>query len=462
MLPVYVRLVYADGASPLRAQVLDALAQAAREARVEVPPMGAEDTLWESFHRQGARFWSADNLPVTPVLVLDQFEEAFTLGREKGRAAATAGFVEELGDLVEGRAPPRVRARLEEDPRHAREFVFNQHPYKVLLSIREDFLAVLETLRARIPSIAANRMRLNPLSGSAALGATAAGGTALVPPQVGELIVRLVAEEQAPSLPLVEMVVDPALLSLFCRALNDRRRALGLPSVTADLVKGNRYSILADFYEESVRGLGSGVRTLIEEQLLTVTGFRDSEAVENALATPGVTPETIDALVERRLIRREARDGQTRIELTHDVLTPVVRQSRDQRRVLAEQAAARRRVRRWISAAAFFFLLGVGAVALALRARASERRALESERRALQQAELGTELRRVSYDNELQDVARDSALLVMHRVAWRRVEAFQNALQHALCDDSVAGDSATLWRVRQQVQSELGGAQVCP
>ncbi|HEX8245748.1 MAG TPA: hypothetical protein VF541_19705 [Longimicrobium sp.] len=455
LLPVYVRLVHAPDAPPLRAQVLAALEAAAAEARLEAPPPAAPGaTLWEAFHRQGARFWTAGNLPVTPVLVLDQFEEAFTLGREKGRARATAEFLDELGDLVEGRAPPPVRSRIDQDPYSAREFVFNQHPYKVLLCVREDFLAEMETLRARIPSIASNRMRLTPLSGRAALEATGAGGAALVPPGVGELIVRLVAEQRQQQLPLDELTVDPALLSLFCRELNERRRARRLPSISAELVTGNRESILAGFYENSLRGLGSGVRTLIEERLLTVRGFRDSEDVDNALAAPGVTPQALDTLVGRRLIRREERGGQTRIELTHDVLTAVVRQSRDQRR-------AHRRVRRWIVMTVLCSLLGVGALALAASAWRSKQVAQEREREAILEAELGTELQRAEHDQRLQATARDSAVLLLARASRRRAQSLEAALERALCG-APAGDPATLQQVRRQVESEMGNIDLCP
>jgi conflict system STAND superfamily ATPase len=361
-LPVYIRLSYTEDASPLRAQVLDAIgrAVAAENARraeylpasapLEAAPINPSETLWEHFHRKDADYWTADNQPIIPVLVFDQFEEAFTRGREAGRVGATAAFLEELGDVIEGRTPRSVETAVESGKADSKDYVFTRHLYKVLIGIRADFLDELEKLeggipfsdsKRGIPSLRVNRMPLDPLSGSAALEVTEAGGTELVSADVGAEIVRLVAGEVSTSTrPLGELIVDPALLSLFCRELNERRKAVPQAAITTDLVEGSREGILAKFYADSMRGLPPAVQRFIEDHLITAGNYRDTVALENALATPGVTMAAIDSLVRSRLIRREERDGHVRLELTHDVLTEVVRQSRDRRR--AEEEAEER------------------------------------------------------------------------------------------------------------------------
>jgi hypothetical protein len=361
-LPVYIRLSYTEDAAPLRVQVLNAISAAVQaensrrseqipgSAPLEAAPINPGDTLWEHFHRKDADYWTADNQPLTPVLVFDQFEEAFTRGREAGRTGATAAFLEELGDLIEGRTPRSVEIAVESGKADSKDYVFTRHLYKVLIGIRADFLDELEKLEAGIPfsdsrrgipSLRVNRMPLEPLSGLEALEVTEAGGPELVTQDVGEEIVRLVSGESAGSRRrLNELVVDPALLSLFCRELNERRKAVPKPAITADLVKGSREEILAKFYDDSVRGLPPAVKRFIEDELITAGNYRDTVALENALATPGVTVAAIDSLVRSRLIRREERDGHVRLELTHDVLTDVVRQSRDRRR--AEEEANER------------------------------------------------------------------------------------------------------------------------
>ena len=105
-----------------------------------------------------------------PLLVFDQFEEIFTLGRvDSNRARATEALIEQLADLVEGRPPARLKARLDQHPEEAKAFSFSHHDYKILLSIREDFLPDLEALRARMPALALNRLRLRRMNGEAAV-----------------------------------------------------------------------------------------------------------------------------------------------------------------------------------------------------------------------------------------------------------------------------------------------------
>ena len=371
-LPVYIRLSYTEDAASLREQVLDAIGKAVDAenvrraenspgmAPIEAAPMNRGESLWEHFHRKDADYWTGDNQPLVPVLVFDQFEEAFTRGREAGRTETTAAFFEELGDLIEGRTPRVVEIAVEAGKADPKDYAFARHAYKVLIGIRADFLDELEKLeggipftgsRRGIPSLRVNRMPLEPLSGAAALLVTEAGGDELVTPDVGEKIVRLVAGEgSGQHRRLDELVIDPALLSLFCRELNERRKAAGQSAITADIVEGSREEILTKFYDDSMRGLPPAVRRFIEDHLVTAGNYRDTVALENALATPGVTLAAIDSLVRSRLIRREERDEHVRLELTHDVLTDVVRRSRDRRRT-EEDAEERTRADRALAQA---------------------------------------------------------------------------------------------------------------
>lgn len=355
-------------------QVRQAIVLEAAAAGIEAPAWPATETLWESLHRQGAELWSPRNRVVTPLLVFDQFEEVFTLGRRNpARAEETDAFLTELADLCEGSVPASVRERLEADPSAAREFSFNRHPYKILLSLREDFLPDLEGLRRRIRSIVHNRFRLRRMNGDNALRVVTQAGGHLVEPDAPGRIVRFVAGRESDSeIPLAELEIEPALLSVVCRELNNKRRAHGLPRITADLVQGNRDEILSDLYERSVGDLGPEVRSFVEERLLTKSGFRDSVALENAIELPGVTREALDTLTDRRLLRIEDRGGMQRLELTHDVLTGVIRRSRDQRRERearereeAGRKAAERRLRRSQRAMMLLGLLLIGVVALA-------------------------------------------------------------------------------------------------
>ncbi|HEX7186293.1 MAG TPA: WD40 repeat domain-containing protein [Thermoanaerobaculia bacterium] len=376
VLPVYIRLDFSEGGGARRTltdQIRQAIAREARAAGIEAPPLPESETLWESLHRQEAEFWSPRNRIVTPLLVFDQFEEVFTLGqRNPSRARETEAFLAELADLCEGSPPASVRERLEADPSAARELSFTRHAYKILLSLREDFLPELEGLRGRIRSIVHNRFRLRRMNGDNALKVITQAGGHLVEPDVPERVVRFVAgKESDGAVPLAGLEIEPALLSVVCRELNNKRRAQGLSRITAGLVSGNRDEILSELYERSVEDLGPEVRAFVEERLLTRSGFRDTVALENALELPGVTREALDRLTDRRLLRIEDRGGMQRLELTHDVLTGVIRKSRDLRR---EREAERKLRRSWLIIALLALVL-VGVFTLAAWALWAERRA---------------------------------------------------------------------------------------
>lgn len=322
--PILVRLDYGDNVKSGTEQVKDAIRATLEQDGVEGPEPEEDETLWGYFHR--AQFWSARNQLLVPVLVFDQFEELFTLGQQR---PTVARFIDELEYLIENRIPAAERKRFAE----AEELPFSidQQNFRVVFSLREDYLPEFESLRRQIPSINNNRMRLLPMNGKAALSVVAQVPE-LIEADVAEQVVRFVAAGESESLALDDFNIEPALLSVFCRELNNKRKARGDRQITAQLLQGSKEQILNDFYENSVQDVSEEVRRFIEEEMLTKTGHRNSVALEDALDRPGVEAETIQRLVDDRLIRVEERAGVERIELTHDLLTQVIRASRDERR----------------------------------------------------------------------------------------------------------------------------------
>jgi hypothetical protein len=62
-------------------QALHAFKEELRAEGVDHPRFGVDETLWEYLHQAELELWSRQNHLLTPVLVFDQFEEMFTLGR---------------------------------------------------------------------------------------------------------------------------------------------------------------------------------------------------------------------------------------------------------------------------------------------------------------------------------------------------------------------------------------------
>ena len=115
-LPIHVHLLLNDGAPDIISQIGEAIARECRLHAVEGPALKEATTLWEHFHQKDCDFWSGNDHLLTPVLIFDQFEEIFTLGRENAeRRSRCDALLAELGDLVENRQPQSLRLKLEAD-----------------------------------------------------------------------------------------------------------------------------------------------------------------------------------------------------------------------------------------------------------------------------------------------------------------------------------------------------------
>jgi len=332
--PVYVRIDYAPESPAPAEQIKQAIFRATATAGVWTRPGAAieGESLWEFMHHRGDLLRDANGQTLLPFLIFDQFEEIFTLGQadDAGRERAKA-FLGDLADLVENRPPAALEARLDSDDSAIDDFDFSRADYRILIALREDYLAHLEGVKAIMPSVTQNRMRLARMNGAQALSAVVKPGGRLVSQEVAESIVRFVAGGSE----LVNAEIEPSLLSLVCRELNTTRIAHGDAEISAALLAGSRDTILTEFYERALADQPAGVRRVIEDDLLTESGYRESlaeERVRKALATAGATPDALATLVNRRLLRIEERLDMRRVELTHDVLCSVVAASRTLRR----------------------------------------------------------------------------------------------------------------------------------
>jgi hypothetical protein len=192
-------------------------------------------------------------------------------------------------------------------------------------------------------------VRLARFTGPQAVAAVRSAAPSLVSEEVAGQIVQFVAG----GTDLARAEVEPSLLSLVCRELNNTRLARGQAEITADLLAGSRETILQEFYERALADQKPGVRRFIEDEMLTDSGYRESiaeERVRKAFVAAGAPSGSLAELVSRRLLRVEERLDMRRVELTHDVLCGVVVASRSVRhereaRDLAERQLGEQRAR---------------------------------------------------------------------------------------------------------------------
>ena len=346
-LPVYVRLELQQGSTALSRQLHQSIYGSIQANAPDALLPAADESLWEYLHRSDFELWSAQNYPLTPVIVIDQFEELFTLGERVPDLVRE--FMNDLGDLAENRIPADVAARIDNDEAEADRFQLRAHNYKLLITLREDFLPHLEEWSQLIPALKRSRVRLLPLHADKAFDAVYKPAAHLMSAGLAERVVRIVAGEDLGRSRESASTngdrsdggtsgVEPALLSLFCRELNEERKRRGQSEFDEHLVEDAKRDILANYYSSCVRDLPPRVAEFIESELITEKGFRDSYAREDAVPSR-LTEDELSRLIGSRLLRLEEYHGAQRIELTHDVLTGVVREHRDRRR--AEEAQRR-------------------------------------------------------------------------------------------------------------------------
>ncbi|MDQ1354155.1 MAG: hypothetical protein QG657_4464 [Acidobacteriota bacterium] len=342
-LPVRLRLDYSSSGAPLIDQVKQEIQKQLRENGViERVKGGSEpthsfsegETLWEYFHRvdhidksfcggPGGGFLEKSPLVaegnVIPVLVFDQFEEIFTIGKHHPQRDL---LIEELNDLVEDQVPIAVKERL-----LSRAGVFpylrSQLSVRVVLGLREDYLPHMNTLKPRIPSIHRVMFRVIHLNGIQARDVLDKTG-AFSNEGIKRDILRQfdpVDLEPGQTITLEKLEVEPALLSLLCYQVCEQ----GVQSLSIR----DKDAILFGFYDRVLSELpqGSELSTWIEDHLLTEGGFRTPFYLEHGFELR----EVVEAAIDKKLLRKLHIGEKEHVEIIHDVLAPVIKERRDRR-----------------------------------------------------------------------------------------------------------------------------------
>lgn len=366
-LPVYIRFVH-DCTISYPEQIYGAIRKSADEHGVDVTQTTNYihdkcNSLWEYFHCN--EFWGKDDYPVIPLIVIDQFEELFTL---KNDNKIISDFFIELKDLCNDSCPHYIRAALEA----SRIPYPNRTTVRMVFSIREDFLARIEEYSKDIPALMHNRISLQLLKQKQALEIILGGGADIISHEVAIQIIQKVTGSSGfisiDDMPETE--VDPAILSLFCNELDKKRISSGLSCITHEIVKEFGSNIISDFYYSVMQGVPATTVDILEDRLLTTDGFRDSMSLNDANHV-GISDNDIDYLISSRIIRIEERMQTKRLEFSHDVLCGTAMKHKEYRKeakAIEEEKVKynklKARSRRFYILSAFIFLTTAAAVFL--------------------------------------------------------------------------------------------------
>jgi hypothetical protein len=434
--PMVVRVGASAGRSPvdgLYDGVKAALDLANGRGQIEFEPPEERwnrSSLWHFF--KTLELWRHDRL-LLPVLVIDQFEELFTLHSAEQRRQ----FIHELADLVRGTRP---RGGLNDSGGSLSD---TPPEVKVVLALREDFYASLEELRYRIPTVYKAPFRLKPLSREQARRAivepAALEGEDFSTPAFSwsdealTMVLDFLSEQQlGEGKTAVGKEIEPFQLQLICQHVEQKVRQGRLATVSAADLGGpaELKSVLSSFYEDSLQKICAGfpeethlrgrLERLCEYGFITSRGRRLLREESTIKQDDGVGPEVLQAMVEHRLLRKEPRVGDNYYELTHDTLIEPIQLSRRAREE-REEAAAKKRMRTRIAfagvaATAVFAAIGTWALwersvahsvseakqqavvdrdkakKEAQRAALAAERALEAERQALVERQLSVDV----------------------------------------------------------------------
>jgi hypothetical protein len=333
-LPVYLRLDYTEGAqTPLLAQAALRLAEEAALAHADAAEPEPGEGLWAYLQRADAPIWTADNYPLTPVLVFDQFEELFSRG---GSPEHVKEVLDSLADLVGNRLPADLADKRDD----SRKLNLRAQQYHVVLSFRSDFLAEVETWAKQASLPRRETMHLTAMSRELAVRAVEKAGAAVVEPGVAERIVDFLLGREG-SAAGQSSEVEPVLLSLCCYQLNVSRQRAGQAHIDTGLVDSTAEGILKSFYEDALEGMPPGVAEFIEDNLILGERYRNSYPLAAALEPGKLDNAQLDHLIHKRLLRVDPQGNEPRVELIHDRVVTVVRDARDARRARLAQERER-------------------------------------------------------------------------------------------------------------------------
>lgn len=241
------------------------------------------------------------------VLIFDQFEEVFTGHLE--RWAERKPFFGQLADLLK------------------HEFL------RVVISIREDYLAQLDPFAGQLPGRLRSRFRLERLREETALAAItrpAEGAGRSFEPGVAERLVDELLQIRTEtgtgeSVKVKGEFVEPVQLQVVCHTLwHQLPEEVDVISETHRKRFGDVDKTLSNFYENIIRRVveevgvhPSFVRDWCEDALITTTGTR-SIVHRGPESTAGLPNEAVDLLQAMHLLQSAWRAGARWYELTHD------------------------------------------------------------------------------------------------------------------------------------------------
>jgi hypothetical protein len=239
------------------------------------------------------------------VIILDQFEEFFIRFSPRSREQ----FIAELGALYDAR----------------------DVPVKIVLSLREDWLASVNEVRERIPEVFYIDLRLLPLNGDQARQAITGPAEKLRVSYDQALVDQMLQDLSDTTNTDNNAIVSPPQLQLVCDAVYEHARGSDRQHITlADYQSvGGAHGILDRYIEAALREFPVDEREMAKKVLVALVTSHDTKAetdLHDLANELGATEQEVDPVLKRltgqRLVRR-GNEGHS-YELAHDILAVTI------------------------------------------------------------------------------------------------------------------------------------------
>ena len=355
-LPIPVRVDYAKEAAPLLEQINQFIRKEIKNHQINLQEKNENEPAEPIAHGEPllkyiSRVRHFDDTYIrqlTPVLVFDQFEELFTLGKNHRDAD---DLIDQLSKMIE----------------HQSSVSNNDKVVRIVISLREDFLGDFSDLKKKIDLKDPEEFRVIRLNGKQAREIITRGGAVKDEKFINDILHRFYPEDADFDKIISDekLEIESIFLSLLCYQLYEKQAQdlTTLPGKDAD-------KILEEFYDGVINKFPPKVEKFIENNLLSKGGFRTLYPLSKNYRLT----EYISQLIEEKVLRKEHREGREYIEIIHDVLAPIIKEKRSRRT---------KKVTNWIISGFSFFLLGL--IALTLFAFYQKNRADEQSKIAIEQ-----------------------------------------------------------------------------
>lgn len=278
------------------------------------------------FFEQLMQSYGAALGPCGLVLILDQFEQIFTMfsGKPRMSSVASADSTGEVRSVLREQLFDELEHLYQPSPSGSEAAAGTELPIRYVLSLRDEWVGRLNRFRAFVSDFDSTNYRLNWLTVEAARdaidGPAARAGRTLTTDCREAIISALATEDD---------LVEPGLLQLVCHGLwkhhieVDGGALITLRSIGKRGVDG----ILRETFEQFFEGLSPVERVELLDMLAPLLTFnRTRNIVERRRLTggefrdPDLRQKLLVHLEHRRILRKEPRGNEVYYEITHEFL----------------------------------------------------------------------------------------------------------------------------------------------